>query len=388
MRPRWRRRRSRGRFPPCDERTPDAVARAFQRSGQKIQEWAAGVGFVRVLGLIWIGVILAGCAETIHTAAPGPTLPALAEFADCPSVAGAVVPCMPEGNSPADAIVRDDFPPGWTCLTFSDERDDPQFPMPAWYTHYGPFVSDGLPDGSSAFGVSYDAAGDVERVSGVLQLVSEEDSPTFVWEGPARGFVIIPWTITQTRVLAFGALYPALGEEPAGRFDHARSAPRFAAEGEPDVQAVQPFWSLGPLDKDGGWSGWGEDAQWNVVQNMQMAGQEAHFATDRNRSIGFGDSADLAGTAHWGHGRESPFVMDIEGEGFRTSATLQPYLEFYVEARDLEDPVTLAGYRFLCGCYGEPLTSVQGVFCAIGVPPPMATIVASPDGRHKSMTLG
>lgn len=319
---------------------------------------------------ILAALLSAGCA-TVPTP-DAVRLPGLDAYTDCPVVGGLRVPCVIEGDSHVAIDTRPDVPMGWTCMTYSDQRSThrSEAPQPDWYTYYGPFLGDGGSGaGEPRMGIYYDSHDDADVVAGALVLATENVSRVYTWEGPPAGFVLVPATITETRFLVYGILYPASasrgGQDHHGRFAH----PGIRVESNPPIE-VQPFWSLGPFRHSGEVSGWDEpEWQWDLVLNTEVAGQRLHLPTERQAITAFGDSKDRAGAGHWGHGRAGPFNATVQVEGLRLNASLQPYMEFYAEVRNPGDPALRASLAFLCGCDGQPLTSAEGARCLLGLPP-------------------
>lgn len=308
----------------------------------------------------------------------------LEAFAACPLVAGRVVPCQAEGASHIAVDVRDSIPPAWTCLTFADDRfedaDSPAYPD--WYTYYGPYVGDGGSGaGQNRMGILYDAQDDAASVSGAVVLMSEHQSRVFTWQGPPSGFVLVPQDVTSSHVLAYGILYPDPGPTK-GMFDsHGNQTqeilgasgpdpwvtdPGFTVAGEPSLDLL-PFWSMSPWAPTGMWRGSSKEPywQWDLVQGTELAGQRLHFATTRHSNLGWGHMEGEDGLAHWGTARNAPFNVSVEADGLALNASLQPYMEFFAEFHDLADPVGITTASLLCGCRDQPLTTPEGLECAV-----------------------
>lgn len=346
--------------------------------------------------LALFALAVAGCAGNAGLpvdAAEAP--PALSSFAACPVVNGTIRACNPSEDSPYLVDVRTAVPPAWTCLTFADDRfstdvfGNADYPFPDWYTYYGPVLGDGGASGSMGFGVFYDTRGDADAVAGALVIDTEDDERVFVWQGPSAGFVQLPTPIESAQVRVYGVMYPAGATKGELRGEFDTVPPGHQWQAEPAVDHRE-FWSPGPFEATGTYAALGPvpEMQWNLVHNIDVAGQTFHLPTERDGNLGFGPS-DGSGIAHWGWMRASPFNTTVVAEGLRVHATLQPYAEFYAEFHDLDNPVALATSDFLCGCpdpvianwVADPAMAVQ---CLAGIPLP-ALAQVSGHGTHVAL---
>jgi hypothetical protein len=347
---------------------------------------------MRAGAALLVALLLAGCARDAPAdSLPGPPLPGLDAYAGCPVVNGTALACEPSEDSPYIVDVRSQVPPGWTCLTFADDRftldvfGNGEYPFPDWYTYYGPVIGDGGLSGSMGFGLAYDARGDADEVAGAMVIDTEDDDRTFIWEGPSAGFVQLPTPIESSEVRVYGVLYPAGPTKGTLRAESDVAPPGRAWASDPDVDHRE-FWSRGPFRPTGGYTALGPapEMQWDLVHNVDLGGRTLHLPTERNGTVGFGPS-DGSGIAHWGWTRASPFNTTVAAEGLRVDASLQPYVEFYAEFHDLDDPMALFSSDFLCGCpdpvianwVTDPAMAVQ---CLAGVPLPVMAQAASGGG--------
>lgn len=261
-------------------------------------------------------------------------------------------------------------PPGWLCLSFADKRfespPDRRYPFPDWYTYYGPGLIGDQAAGAFQLGFLYDAKNDTQEVLGVAQVLSEDEALTYVWQGPPRGFVRFPIAIEEPTVLVHGVLYPVAGPTLGLHDDAALDSARHDVNGVPG----HVFWSRGPWQQPAqdSWMTLGTTWQWNAVQTIEVAGERLHVPAVSNMSLGFDDVRDLQGESHWGQWRQG--VRNGTLEGLHVSS-LTPYMEFYYENKNINNAALTAAVDFLCRCPEVPLLSVDGVFCALGVAPPL-----------------
>lgn len=348
---------------------------------------------MRTPSVLVLALLAAGCAQSDAPVAEGPApLPGLQAYDACPEVRGQVHACEPSEDSPYVVDVRSEVPPGWSCLTFADARFETDvfgngdYPYPDWYLYYGPVVGDGEARGTMGLGIRYDTHGDTEAVAGALMIASEDDPRVFVFEGAGAGFVQLPTPIRSREARLYGLLYPTAPTQGQHVHENDAAPPGFSWTSQPSVDHRE-FWSQGPLDPSQGYVASGERdlLQWNLVHNADLGGQARHLPAPRNGTVGFGPS-DGSGTAHWGWARGSPFNTSVRADGLLVEASLQPYLEFYAEFHDLQDPSALATSRFLCGCPDPTVASwiadpVMGVQCLAGLPLPVMAQAASHGGQ-------
>ena len=320
-------------------------------------------GWVVALGAL----LAAGC---IDEPVPVHGLPVtdLAPFTTCPVVNETVWPCKPAGDNPVYVEVAAMPPAGWRCISYADQRfaaqPDKAFPFPDWYTYFGPAIGGDEAPGTFQLGFLYDAGNDTEVVRGAVQVLSQDDALTYIWEGPARGFVRLPSPIEQPAVLVEGVLYPGPGAVKGLHMHESLPDPNNDVEGAAGAE----FWSRGAWTPPASSRAIGPDPewQWNLVRVVEASGQRLFPPAINHDPLGHGDQRRLQGSLHWGQYRHGSLNATLAGVH---TSSLTPYAEFYFEAKNIHDAALTSAIDFLCRCPDVHLVSVDGALCLLGQVP-------------------
>jgi hypothetical protein len=299
-------------------------------------------------------------------------------FESCPVVNGTEIDCQRTPENPFFVEVSPDWPTHWSCLSFADRRfaeNGVDYPYPDWYTLFGPAVSDGAGGVEPQMGFAYDTHNDTDRVAGVIRLVSEGREEMFSFEGPARGFVRVPVRIAEPQLFYTGVLYPAAVGHLAGEYafppgaapENVTAPANFLNATGLDVGRSEPHWSL--VDYRGPAAPADVKWQFDVVRTVPSEGTAYHFPATPEFASGISDYRELSGAANWGMGRGYPYETQVRHGDVAVEGQLQPYMFFGAKFEDVYNPVYVAGVHYQCGCYGQPLTTVEGVVCLAGGPP-------------------
>ncbi len=297
---------------------------------------------------------------------------------------GTNVTCEPRPHSIVDVLVEAHPPLDWSCLTFDDQRLPVGADFPDWYTYYGrtPVRPDEPPDLlGHQIGVLYNATRLThDEVRGAVQLRTENASVFFTWTGPSAGFVRFPVDLTDPNPWLLGVLYPAnwtpAQAEPSGGFH--------AASDNWTIDDVAPVWTVGKVG-DGGPAPNPEDLTFRAVMRVSHSATP-YFSLASPTGIAIRDPRPYPGMAHWEMGRMHPYNATMDDGLHHFASSLQPFMTFDAEFRDVNNPLYISSSRSLCACPPALTPTVEGALCFLGFPPPstrgtegrFVTSVASP----------